>query len=68
MEAHRQDKSPYQPNTLVQLVSGIQRHLRENGRPAISILGEHSELFARTRNALNARLKQLTHHGVRIET
>ena len=68
MEARRQDKSPYPPNTLVQLVSGIQRHLRENGRPTISIFGEHSELFARTRNALDARMKQLTRDGVGIET
>ncbi len=29
MEARRQDKTPYPPRTLVMLVAGIQRHLKE---------------------------------------
>ena len=38
MEARRQDGSPYPPNTLVVLIAGIQRHLREDGRPELAIL------------------------------
>ena len=64
MEARRQDKTPYPPNTLVMLVAGIQRHLRENGRPDLAIMGDKDGWCARTRAALNARMKQLTKDGV----
>ena len=64
MEARRQDKSPYPPNTLVMLIAGIQRYLRENGNPSLSILGDTDAHFARTRSALDARMKQLTKEGV----
>ncbi len=58
MEARRQDGTPYPPNTLVMLVSGIQRHLRENGRPNLAIMGDKDGRFARTRAALDARMKE----------
>ena len=48
MEARRQDGSPYPPNTLVVLIAGIQRHLREDGRPELAILREDEPMFART--------------------
>ena len=64
LETRRQDSTPYPPNMLVQLVAGIQRHLRESGRPRMSILNEKDPTFARARAALDARMKQLTKEGV----
>ncbi len=64
MEARRQDGTPYPPNTLVMLVAGIQRHLRENGQPELSIMSDKDGRFARTRAALDARMKSLTKDGV----
>jgi len=64
MEARRQDGSPYPPNTLVVLIAGIQRHLREDGRPELAILREDEPMFARTRAALDARMKSLTRQGI----
>lgn len=64
VETRRQDGTPYPPNTLVQLVAGLQRHLRESGRPEMSILSDKDPKFARTRAALDARMKQLTKEGV----
>ncbi len=64
MEARRQDKTPYPPNTLMMLVAGIQRYLRENGKPEVSIFGDKDARFARTRSALDARMKELTREGV----
>ena len=37
-EVKQKDGNPYPPSTLVSLVSGIQRYLRENGRAAVSFL------------------------------
>ena len=64
LETRRQDSTPYPPNTLVQLVAGLQRHLRESGRPGMSILNEKDPTFARAHIALDARMKQLTKEGV----
>ncbi len=50
--------------TLVMLVSGIQRHLRENGRPDLAIMGDKDGRFARTCAVLDARMKELTKDGV----
>ncbi len=46
------------------LVSGMQRYLRENGKPDVAIMSDKDTRFARTRAALDARMKQLTKEGV----
>ncbi len=46
------------------LVAGIQRHLRENGMPDLSVLGDKDARLARTRGTLDAHMKQLTQDGV----
>ena len=68
MEARRQDETPYPPATLMQIVAGIQRHFRENGQPSLSVFGDKDPRFARTRGALDARMKKLTKEGVGTET
>ena len=68
MEARRQDETPYPPATLMQIVAGIQRHFRENGQPSLSVFGDKDPRFARTRGALDTRMKKLTKEGVGTET
>ena len=68
MEAHRQDETPYPPATLMQLVAGIQRYFRENGHPELAVFGDKDPRFARTRGALDERMKTLTKKGVGTET
>ena len=64
VEVNRQDGAPYPPDTLYQLVSGIQRHLKENGRPELGILDPKNLDFVQTRQVLDAQMKQLTTCGV----
>ena len=61
---NRQDGSPYPAESLYQLVAGVQRHLRENGRPDLGILDPNNLDFFQTRQVLDARMKQLTSAGV----
>ena len=61
----RQKKNPgmpYPPNTLYQLACGIQRHLRENGKPAINIFEDAS--FKGFQDSLDLEMKRLTSLGV----
>ena len=64
VEVNRQDGSPYPADTIYQLVAGIQRHLKENGRPELVILDPKNLDFVQTRQVLDARMKQLTTTGV----
>jgi len=64
MEVNRQDGSPYPADTLYQIVTGIQRHLKENGRPELGILDQKNLDFVQTRQVLDAQMKQLTTCGV----
>ena len=63
MEVNKQDGSCYPPNTLYQIVASIQRHLKENGRPEMSILDPKSLKFVKVRQVLDARMKLLTSQG-----
>ena len=63
-KACHQDKTPYPPNTHVMLIAGIKRHLWENGQADLAIMSDKDAQFARTRAALDARMKQLTKQGV----
>ena len=51
----------------MQLMCGLQRFLRENGRPEVTFLMK-SSLFDRSRKALDARMKRLTMQGVGTAT
>lgn len=64
MEARHQDQTPYPPNTLVMLISGSQRHFRENGQPRVAMTDDKNARLARTGNTLDSRMKQLTREGV----
>ncbi len=64
VEARRQVKTPYPPNTLVMLVNGMQRRLRANGKPDVATMSDKDARFARTHATLDARLKQLTKEGM----
>ena len=65
LEANRQDVSPYPPDSLYQLVAGIQRHLRENSRPDLGILDPKNLDFFQSCQVLDARMKELTSKGIR---
>ena len=41
-ETRQQDGNPYPPKTLYQLMCGLQRFLRENGRPEVAFLMKSS--------------------------
>ena len=63
VEARRQDDQGYPPNTLYNLMCGLQRHLREvSGDMSVNLVDYrvHSAMFRRCRNALDARMKQLS--------
>ena len=64
MEANKQDGSNYPPNTLYQIIAGIQRHLKENSRPEMTILDPKNLKFIKARQVLDARMKLLTSQGV----
>ena len=67
-ETRRQDGNPYPPKTLYQLVRGLQRFLRENGRPEAAMFDERNPMFDKSRKVLDARMKQLTSQGVGTAT
>ena len=64
MEARKQDGTEYPPNTLYQLICGLQRYLKENGRPEVALLDEKRQEFDKTRKVLDGRMKELTAKGV----
>ncbi|XP_077972097.1 uncharacterized protein LOC144427177 [Styela clava] len=55
-EVRRRDKRAYPPDTLMQIASGLQRHLRHvSGRSDITFFDKYSPTFAEFREALKAR-------------
>lgn len=64
VEVNRQDGSPYPATTIYQIVSALQRHLRETGRPELNILDQHNLAFTQARQVLDGCMKQLTTSGV----
>ena len=64
LEVRRQDGAPYPAKTLYSIVAGIQRFLRESGRHEIGFLNHADPTFGRLRQALDARIKELTSQGV----
>ncbi len=66
-EVVKQDGSPYPPNSLYQIIVGLQRHLREDGRPEIAFFDDRSPVFDDLRKSLDARMKQLACDGLGME-
>ena len=63
VEARRQDGKDYPPNTLHNLMCGLQRHLRDiSGDMSINLVDFRvpTPSFRKCRNALDARMKQLS--------
>ena len=65
MEIRRQDGTDYPPNSLTNIISGIQRQLRENGRYVNFFKKEDNE-FLRLRHSLDSHMNELTAAGVGV--
>nr|XP_018669699.1 uncharacterized protein KIAA1958-like [Ciona intestinalis] len=64
-EIRRKDGNPYPPHTLMQIVMGIQRYLRQQaGRPSICILDRSNPAYHHFRLVLDERIKELTSDGI----
>ena len=63
-EARRKDGQEYPASSLLNIVSAIQRYLRENNRPEVSFLSEQDVQFDLLRKSLDARMKDLTRRGI----
>jgi len=66
MEARRQDGGCYPPNSLFNIVSGVQRYLRNLPQFADVAFFSKSSLFSRLRKALDCRMKEMTAAGVGV--
>jgi len=60
MEARRQDCGCYPPNSLFNIVSGVQRHLRNLPQFSGVAFFSNSSPFSRLRKALDCRMKEMT--------
>ena len=66
LEVRRQDKQPYPPNSLFNLVAGIQRFLAvERDCCDLNVFGKNSKV-PRMRKALDCRMKELTAQGLGV--
>ncbi|XP_052102685.1 uncharacterized protein KIAA1958-like [Mytilus californianus] len=64
-ECRRMDSSPYPPNSLVQIASGIQRYLRTDcNRNDINLFQKDSVPFSFFRKCLDSRMKELINSGI----
>ena len=66
-EVRRADGKPYVPDSLRDIASGLQRHLKENlHMPKVNLLDKANEHFGKFRKALEARCRELTKEGVGV--
>lgn len=65
LEVRRKDGNTYPPRSLYQLCVGLLRHLRENGNP-LNFLDEKNICFQGFRQALSAKMSELTSQGIGI--
>ncbi|XP_062572924.1 zinc finger MYM-type protein 2-like [Saccostrea cucullata] len=64
-EARRKDGSKYPPNTVYNIVAGIQKHIREEcSRPEINIFSDSN--FANFRATLDAVMKERVSEGIGV--
>ena len=63
VEVRRKDGAPYPPRSLYQLCVGLLRYMRENGNH-LNFLDEKNSQFYEFRQALSARMSELTSAGV----
>jgi len=62
-EVRKTDKTEYPPNSLQQMCSGLQRHLRDNGLPHLKIFDNFQfKLFPQ--DSLDSEMKKLTAKGI----
>jgi len=66
MEARRQDGGCYPPNSLFNIVAGVQRYLRNLPQFADVAFFNKSSPFNRLRKALDCRMKEMTAAGVGV--
>ena len=68
VEIRRKDGTPYPPNTLTQIVAGLQRHLRNvcTGRQ-FNFFKDNDNDFVEFRKTLDAKMKELTSKGIGIQ-
>ena len=66
MEARRQDGACYPPNSLYNIVAGVQRYLRNVPQFADVAFFQKSSPFSRLQKALDCRMKELTSAGIRV--
>ena len=63
-EARKRNGEEYPAASLTNIVSAIQRYLRENGRPEVSFFDEKNIQFDKLRKSLDAKMKDLTRRGI----
>ena len=67
-EIRREDGTDYPPNTLTQIVAGLQRHLRNRCSDRQFNFFKDSDLeFAEFRKTLDGRMKYLTSQGIGVQ-
>ena len=66
MEVRRRDRNPYPPNSLFQLVAGLQRFLRQERSFNEIFFFSRSASFCRLRKSLDCRMKELTAVGIGV--
>ena len=67
LEARRRDGKPYPPNTLYNIIAGIQRYYRiEQKRPDLTFLDDKNHWFSTFREKLDSRMKELTEIGLNV--
>ena len=65
IETRRKDGTPYPPNTLTAITSGIQRYLKEEcGRLEVNLFKDDDPHFYHFRAMLDQRMKELSQKGV----
>ena len=65
LEARRKDGQPYPPNTLYNIITGIQRYYKnELKRVDLNLLDEKNHYFTSFRETLDSRMKELTEMGL----
>ena len=68
VEIRREDGTEYPPNTILNITSRIQRHMRENGRLETVLLATNTMYVPTFQKAIDLIMKELTSKGVGIHS